>query len=408
MKALLHYIWKYRIFPHRLLQTTGGATIEILNNGNERPDIFEDAHLMIDGKEKRGDITFCITGSGADKAILNISATEEACPIPTLKIVPTAETTAIFQSIQNGFCPCSDTLPESSTLHMGNFLSRLLAERMEEKAARITRLHNLSEKRWEETLFRLLARNFGFGIQGDAFEEWAKVLNLSALGKHRDNPLQTEAIFFGQAGLLEEESIPEYYRTEALGTPYYTNLRNEYKFLKAKFGLAQTPHTLWTGTTPHTRIARLAAMYHSGKISLSHIADCTTLEAVRNLLQTPAGSYWDKHNQFGGTEINNRATTLSNKHLNLLTINTIIPILYTYGKHRSDTNLCNRAEDFLYSLPPEENSIIRSWAKTGIIAKSAADTQALIQLKNQYCKKNRCLECLFAYQCIKESMGHKS
>lgn len=407
MKALLRYIWKYRLFPQRPLLTTEGVTIEILNNGNEKPDIFEDAHLMIGGKEKRGNIIFCANGA-EDRAILNIAAAEESCPIPTLRIIPSPTTTGIFQSIQNGFRPCNDNLPESCTLHMGNFLSRLLAERMEEKAARITRLHNLSEKRWEETLFRLLARNFGFGIQGDAFEEWAKVLNLSALGKHRDNPLQTEAIFFGQAGLLEEESIPEYYRTEALGTPYYTNLRNEYKFLKAKFNFAQTPHTLWTGTTPHTRIARLAAMYHSGKISLSHIADCTTLEAIRNLLQTPASSYWDRHNQFGGTEINNRTTALSNKHLNLLTINTIIPILYAYGKHRSNTTLCNRAEDFLYSLPPEENSIIRSWAKTGIIAKSAADTQALIQLKNLYCKKSRCLECLFAYQCIKETIIPKA
>ncbi|MBQ4038106.1 MAG: DUF2851 family protein, partial [Bacteroidaceae bacterium] len=222
MKALLRYIWKYRLFPRRPLLTTEGVTIEILNNGNEKPDIFEDAHLMIGGKEKRGNIIFCANGA-EDRAILNIAAAEESCPIPTLRIIPSPTTTGIFQSIQNGFRPCNDNLPESCTLHMGNFLSRLLAERMEEKAARITRLHNLSEKRWEETLFRLLARNFGFGIQGDAFEEWAKVLNLSALGKHRDNPLQTEAIFFGQAGLLEEESIPEYYRTEALGTPYYTN-----------------------------------------------------------------------------------------------------------------------------------------------------------------------------------------
>ncbi|MBQ3121318.1 MAG: DUF2851 family protein, partial [Bacteroidaceae bacterium] len=41
MKALLRYIWKYRLFPRRPLLTTEGVTIEILNNGNEKPDIFE-------------------------------------------------------------------------------------------------------------------------------------------------------------------------------------------------------------------------------------------------------------------------------------------------------------------------------------------------------------------------------
>lgn len=404
MKELLRYIWKYRIFPRSPLQTTEGSAIEIISNGNEQADIFEDAHLMIDGKERRGNITFCRTSNEEEGTILNITSDAPSGTVPTLRIIPSTETAETFRAIQEGAHPCDDSLPIGDSLHMGDYLSRLLAERMEEKAAHISRLHELSEKRWEETLFRLLARNFGFGIQGDTFEEWAKGLNLAALGKHRDSTLQTEAIFFGQAGLLEEESIPEYYRKEALRTPYYTNLRNEYKFLKAKFNLTQTAHTIWANSTPHTRIARLAAMYHNGKISLSCVAECQTLDAIKNLLQTPASSYWDRHNQFGGTEIKGKTATLSNKHLNLLIINTIVPILYTYGKHRNNTALCNRAEDFLYSLPAEDNNIIRNWAKAGITAKCAADTQALIQLKNQYCKKSRCRECRFAYLTMKETI----
>ena len=403
MKALLRYIWKYRMFPRHSLMTTEGESVEIMSNGNERPDIFEDAHLMIDGNEKRGDIVFAPTIASRN-AVLYVTGGDDTAAVPTLRITPTAETIEAFRAIEAGARPCDETSADDIALHYGSYLSRLLAERMEEKAARISRLHEVSEKRWEDTLFRLLARNFGFGLQSDAFEEWGKQLNLAALGKHRDNILQTEAIFFGQAGLLEEESIPEYYRKEALASPYFTALRNEYRFLKAKFGLEQMPHTIWAGGTPHTRIARLAAMYHKGEISLSAIAECATLDALRKLLQTPVGGYWQQHNQFGSTEIRNKETALSSKHLNLLTINTIIPILYTYGKHRSDTALCNRAEDFLYALPPEDNSIIRGWAKMGLCAKCAADTQALIQLKNTYCKKNRCLECMFTYLRLKETM----
>lgn len=406
MKALLRYIWKYRMFPRHSLRTATGENVEIMSNGYEKAGIFEDAHLMIDDCEKRGDIVFA-PSAVTRGTILCVTSDDYAAAVPTLRIMPSAETAETFRAIEAGAHPCDETSAEDIAMYYGSYLSRLLAERMEEKAARISRLHELSDKRWEDTLFRLLARNFGFGLQGDAFEEWGKQLNLAALGKHRDNMLQTEAIFFGQAGLLEEESIPEYYRKEALASPYYTSLRNEYKFLKAKFGLAQTAHTIWGNGTPHTRIARLAAMYHKGGITLSAIAECTTLEALKELMQTPVGGYWQQHNQFGSTEIRNKETALSGKHLNLLAINTIIPILYTYGKHRSDTTLCSRAEDFLYALPPEDNSIIRGWAKMGITAKCAADTQALIQLKNTYCKKGRCLECMFAYLRLKETIGKR-
>lgn len=407
-RDILHYIWKYKLVAHDKLQTLSGKRIEIINLGTEDCDshIFRDAYIKIDGCERSGDIK--IESVDCDKNVaLCIVSSDSNCPTnpdATLCI----ETNKLFEdeflAISCGKQPCEETINETDTLHINSYLSRLLIERIEDKACRITATHTLSDKRWEETLFRTLARNFGFGIQGDAFEKWASILDLTALGKHRDNLLQIEAVFFGQAGLLESESIPEYYRVEAERTPYYTELKKEYKFLSAKFNLQQTDYKIWNSGgngTPHLRIARLAAMYHKSSVSISNIAECDTLDELKRLLQTPLTGYWSNRTHFGGTTTTGKPETISTKHLHLLIINTIVPILYSYGKHRKDTALCSKAEDHLHLLPPEDNGIIRNWGKMGIHANCAADSQALIQLKKEYCNKKRCLDCQFAYRHLK-------
>ncbi len=407
-RDILQYIWRYRMVPHNQLQTLSGKNIEIINSGEEdrNSHLFRNACIKTDGCERSGNITIEPAGHD-DDAILSIVSSDNICPTTpdtTLPITTSKLFDDEYLAISCGKQPCVETISTTDTLHINSYLSRLLVERIEDKARRITATHNLSDKRWEETLFRTLARNFGFGIQGDAFEKWANILDLTALGKHRDNLMQIEAVFFGQAGLLETDSIPEYYRVEAERTPYYTELKKEYKFLSTKFNLQQADHTIWRsgGTgTPHTRIARLAAMYHKSTVSISSIAECDTLDELKRLLQTPLKGYWSNRTHFGSTTIAGKPETISTKHLHLLIINTIVPILYSYGKHRKDTGLCNKAESHLHLLPPEDNGIIRSWAKMGINANCAADSQALIQLKKEYCNKKRCLECQFAYRHLK-------
>lgn len=390
------------------LRTVSGKCIEIINIGEEESNsnTFLNAHIKIEGGEYAGNIP--IEPKECDEnAVLNIVSHDSPCltyPDTTLQITIGSHFEDEFLAIACGKQPCKESINSTDNLHINSYLSRLLIERIEEKARRITATHTLSDKRWEETLFRTLARNFGFGIQGDAFEKWASILDLTAIGKHRDNLLQIEAVFFGQAGLLESDSIPEYYRAEAERTPYYTELKKEYKFLATKFNLPQADHTIWRSGgsgTPHVRIARLAAMYHKSSVSLSSIANCDTLDELKRLLQTPLTGYWSNRSHFGGTTIAGKPETISTKHLHLLIINTIVPILYSYGKHRKDNTLCNKAEDHLHLLPPEDNGIIRSWAKMGINANCAADSQALIQLKKEYCIKKRCLDCQFAYRHLK-------
>ena len=411
-KALLHYLWQNKMINCSQLRTATNETIEILNIGesNIKDHIFLNACLKINNKEYNGSIV--IEPNKDEKrqnnAILCVASCEnkEATQYNNILYIKTNEIIEKeFTNINNGKQPCRESISKIDSLHLNSYLSRLLSERIEDKALRISKTYIHGNKKWEETLFRILARNFGFGIQSDAFEKWAETLDITALGKHRDNLLQVEAVFFGQAGLLETESLPEYYRAEAEKTPYFIELKREYKFLSAKFGLKQTSHTIWKNainSNPHTRIARLATMFHKGEITMSNIAECNTLDELKKLLQTPLTGYWSNHNLFGGTITIGKAETISNKHLNLLIINTIVPILYSYGKHRKENTLCNKAENFLHTLPGEENGIIRNWSNMGIKVNCAADTQALIQLKKEYCNKRKCIECLFTYRYLKE------
>ena len=297
---------------------------------------------------------------------------------------------------ENSAPPCTEKIAQCSSNKINNCLMQLLAERIEEKSERFTQLYNNCGKRWNDALFKLLARSFGFGIQSNAFEEWASLLNMQALAKHGDNIEQIEAIFFGQAGLLNNESIPQYYQTDAHASDYYNTLLHEYKFLKSKFELQEMDYKKWNGSaSPHIRIARMATLLQRGSVSINQIAELNTITELRNLFQVQPSYYWQHHTQFGSTTTIGTGD-IKNRQLDVLIINTVIPMLYCYGKHRCDADLCNKAEDYLREINCEQNNIIRRWAERGLCATSAAESQALIQLNNAYCTKHRCHECPLA------------
>ena len=106
-----------------------------------------------------------------------------------------------------------------------------------------------------------------------------------------------------------------------------------------------------------------------------------------------------------GKETAMNEKTLSNNSLDLLLINTVIPVLLAYGKHKGNDALCYRASEFLEQLKPENNYIIRQWERFGILADNAADSQALIQLRKEYCDKHDCLRCRIGFQYLKEWKG---
>lgn len=422
MSSIIYYIWRNKVLQKKMMHTTEGEEICIVDCGQEdeeRENVFNNAKIRIGDEIKSGDVILHDSGSEerqelmSDNVILHVTGNRDCahCNETTashhIQISCPENLEREYKGAEN-HCdrlPCALIISRLEKIILHSHLSRLLIERIEEKSLKIELLHKNCDRKWDDTLFKTLVRSFGFGIQSRVFEEWAKIVDIQALGKHRDNLLQTEAILFGQAGLLEDSSIPYYYRNTATQSSYLKELRREYRFLKSKFNLKEIDYNQWGNgsATPHLRIARIAAIYNRQRLSMSGIIACNTTDELRSLLEAPLHGYWHNHTCFGSTETCGNMP-IKQRQADVIIINTIVPLLFVYGKHRKETALCEKAETILHNMKREENSIVRKWLEQGITVDCAADSQALLQLNKKYCSTNNCLNCHFAFHYIKKRL----
>lgn len=425
----MHYVWKHKMFPLSELATTDGRTVEVIDPGRHNSDAgpdFFNAKVKIDGTLWVGNVEihdrssdWYLHGHDRDRAydnvVLHVATTVDRDVLTSQGRAVTQMQLSVPQSVSNNYKallsadrypPCYKIVPQLSTLFIHSWMAALQAERLERKTEDIERRAEATDGSWEDAYFVTLARNYGFGINGETFEQWALNVPLSKVGHHRDDIFQIEAIFMGQAGLLTDEAIPHYYIDEAHREGYYDKLRNEYLYLAHKFSLKPIDHKLWRflrlrpQNFPHIRISQLANLYYERRAGLSVLLECKTLEQLRKVLQTHVTPYWETHYTFGSTSTRNEKN-MSAASLNLLMINTAVPMLFAYGRHIDDEHLCERAISFLEQLRAENNNIVRMWRDCGLPAQSAADSQALIQLKKAYCDRKDCLRCRIGYEYLK-------
>ncbi len=84
-----------------------------------------------------------------------------------------------------------------------------------------------------------------------------------------------------------------------------------------------------------------------------------------------------------------------------LLINTVIPLLFTYGDYHNDEKLKIKALTWLDQIKTEKNTITIGFQKLNFECHSAYDSQSLIELKNEYCNNKRCLECSIGSSILK-------
>ena len=432
MERLLHYVWKHKLLPLKEPETTDGRLVEIIDPGlynrlHSGPDFFN-AKVRIGGTLWVGNVEVHQRASEwyqhkhdqdprYNNVVLHVVAeadtdvmTQDRHYLPQLVLQIPASLSENYEELlhTDQYPPCYKIIPDLTTLTVHSWLTALQTERLEQKTEAIKRRAEQCNGSWEDAYFVTLARNYGFGINGDAFEQWAQNVPLSAVGKHRDNLFQVEAIFMGQAGLLELESIPPRYQADALNEGYYAKLHNEYQYLAHKFSMEPMDFTVWRflrlrpQNFPHIRISQLANLYYERRAGLSALLECETLEQLRDLLDTHVTPYWETHYTFGSESPKSmKKTSVSSK--NLLIINTAIPMLFAVGRHRQKEEFCDRAFDLLEQLGAEQNHIIRMWKECGLEVKTAGDSQALIQLKKEYCDRKDCLRCRIGYEYLKKS-----
>ena len=480
MEKLLHYVWKHRLFPLTPLATTQGQEVEVidpgLHNSNAGPDFFN-AKVRIGGTLWVGNVEVHDKASdwyshrhdrdaAYDNVVLHVVGdadtdvtTANGGRLPQL-VLPVPQTVSDNYAellSTDSYPPCYRVIGSLPRLTVHSWMSALQTERLQQKTEAIEQRVKAAEGAWERAFFTTLARNFGFGVNGDAFEAWANALPLDAAAHHRDDPFQIEALFLGQAGLLNVAAVAERRQIETAADGYFQRLSKEYNYLAHKFRLTPMDGRQWRflrlrpQNFPYIRIAQLVHLYCSRHCSLSIMADCETLDDARRMLSTETTPYWHNHYTFGQetadstkgvTECSAQQTKgaggrseeealpssdgkgllvetggrrseeealpsaksakrLSKASKDLLIINTVVPMLYAYGRHTASEKLCHRAFAFLEELKAENNTIVRMWQQCGLPVENAGDSQALIQLKRQYCDRKDCLRCRFGYEFLK-------
>ena len=425
MERLLHYVWKYKLYTATPLITTEGRPVQVIDPGMQNTDAgpdFFNAKIKIDGTLWVGSVEIHDKSSDwllhhhdTDKAydcvILHIIGFNDFQPVRTngnpipqmLLTVPEN----ILRSIdwllyREAALPCLDHITGIAPLHIACWMEALLSERLERKTHDIFLLLDAYQTDWNEVFYITLTRNFGF-VNNDAFERLAKSLPLRCIQKQRNSHSQIEAMLFGQAGMLEEENDDHYYRL----------LQREYDFLRHKFGLSPMEDFVFKNLRtrpvnfPYLKVAQLAALWVRYDTLFSAILEARSTGEIKKYFRIPPSGYWETHYHFRYASPR-KEKTIGENALNILLINTVVPMLFAYGLHNKRPEYCERATRLLESIPPEKNTIVTTFYNAGITVRHAGDSQALIQLKREYCEKKKCLYCRIGFRMLKTTIGQKS
>ena len=419
-EQFLHYLWRMKQFDMQDLRTTTGETIHIQHigeyNRHAGPD-FLNSRIYIGETLWAGQVEIHIKSSEwkqhshhEDPAYQNVilhvvyeddepilRSNGQIIPCLELKKRIPAGLLSNYQKLMHNahWIPCQHRFHSVGQIIKNLWLDRMLIERLEQKTQDIKRLLLHNNNNWEECLYQLMARSFGNNINAEPFERLARQTPYTLIAKHKDNLLQIEALLFGQAGFLEQDFEERYPQL----------LKAEYHFLKKKYQLQALPKSNWhflrtrPANFPSIRIAQLAGLLFRTEHLFSKLLAIESIAEIENMFALKMSPFWKDHYQLHKSS-KPRSKQLGKTAIHLIIINTIAPFLFLYGQHRNDEHYKEIALRLLEELPPESNRIIRQWIALGIEPQSAYQTQALLQLKNEYCKKQQCLSCAIGNQIL--------
>jgi hypothetical protein len=321
--------------------------------------------------------------------------------IPTLELKNRIEVSILKEYKKLINCPgaiaCEKSFAHVEDLVKLSMLDKALMQRLENKADHVNEILKSNQGDWEETCYQLLAKNFGFKVNADPFYQLAKSLPYKIIQKQNSLP-QVEALLFGQAGMLETKTKDE----------YITNIFQEYKLLTQKYSLheGRLNPAQWRflrlrpANFPTVRIAQFASLLYSSKNIFSKLISVNSFSSIRKLLSAGQSPYWNVHYRFG-KKAKGVVPDLGESSIQNIIVNTVVPLLVAYGKYKDEQLYIDRAIDLLQQLPAEQNKITRTWKELGMKAKTAFDSQALIELYNNFCHKRQCLNCSIGISVLK-------
>ena len=409
----LHYLWNFKLFEVSKLVSSNKESIQIINSGmpnlNSGPDFFN-AKISIDNQVWAGNVEIHVKSSdwyvhnhendiAYDNVILHVVWEDDVqifrkdnSVITTIELKKYVNTD-LFKSYKKLFSKkkvwinCENNISQINDFVWGNWKERLYLERLNDKSKHILNLLKESNNNWEAVLFKLLAKNFGLKVNGNSFFNMANSFDFSIWIKNQNKLENLEALLFGQSALLIDD----------VEDSYFQNLKKEYDFLQVKYRLKPIHKSevkffrLRPNNFPTIRLSQLANLYATHSNLFSKLFSINKVEDYYDLLQINTSEYWESHYSFKATS-KKRKKVLTKSFIDLLLINTIIPLRFIYQKHIGKQNI-ELLLQLIKQIKPEKNSIIDKFNYLKIKTENALQTQALLQLKNEYCSKQKCLQC---------------
>lgn len=426
-ESFIHFIWQYQYFNRQNLTTTKGEPVQVLQPGmynrqDSGPD-FKGAKLRVGGLDWFGDVELHLLSSDWNRhnhqsdpaynsVILHVvweadavGIRQDGTEIPQFELKKRTDPALpeqygrLMQSIHS--IPCAPQFGQVNSITKIFMLDKALTERLRDKSSVILEWVAETGGDWETVAYRLLARNFGFKKNNEAFLALAQRLPLKVLAKHRDQLLQQEALLFGMAGFLED--LPEKDQH-----PYLRQLTEEWQFLAHKYQLYEKrmKRHEWKflrmrpAGFPVVRLSQLAAVLQANNHLFSLFINEANIKELVGALRKAPSPYWQQHYDTGKpSKTKNTGLGLSGAQ-NLL-INTAAPLLAAYGIYTGEEEWLERAMQLLRQIPPEKNQIINEWEKLRFSPQHAFDSQALIEMFNEFCRPKKCLQCTIGLQLLK-------
>lgn len=421
-EKLLQFIWQFQYFNKNELATVEGDPIQILHpgspNNNQGPD-FKEAKVRINDTLWAGNIELHINASDWDlhkhtsddnykNIILHVVwkydkeiKDKGGSVLHTLELHDRISQMLLsrYAQLMNsaGFIACEKQIATVKDITLMAWKQRLLVERLQKRSLLLLDYLKENNNHWEETFWWAIAKNFGIRLNSEAFEMIARSVNINILAKHKSQLQQIEALIFGQAGLL----------SNSFKEDYPLLLQKEFAFLQKKHKLKQLSlqlfyHRMRPANFPTIRLAQLSMLIHQSLHLFSKVLDEEDIRKVRELLNVTAGDYWHYHYTLDEPSAFKKKN-LGAQMVNNILINTIIPLVFTYGIYRNEEKYKEKAIKWLEEIEQENNVITRGFQSLGLANKTSFDSQSFIQLKNEYCNKRRCLDCAIGNALIKST-----
>ena len=422
-EEFLHFVWQFRLYDTLQLHTVDGRPLKILNcgfpNKHAGPD-FSTAKIIIDETTWVGQVEVHLKSSdwnvhqhqndhAYENVVLHVVwdydtdiSRSDGTILPTLSLqdkIPQH----LFENYENLIAstnafPCEQQIGEIDQFVIHGFLSRILVERLEQKSEEVFERLTQLNGNWDETFYHFIAKNFGFKVNALPMQLLAQGLPQQLFAKHKDQPLQIEALIFGQAGFLNQ----------SFENDYPNKLKTEYAFLRTKYALSPVDISLWKflrmrpQNFPTLRLAQFAALITKSNHLFSKVLEVKNVKELHLLFEElPVNDFWLSHYHFN-KEAEKVSVQLGKSSVNNLLINTVSLFLFAYGKYTGQHNYQTRALYLLESIAAEKNAIVFQYLEAGVVVENAYQTQALLQLRKNYCNEKKCLNCGIGLKILKD------